>query len=152
MQSQQDKWELIKYQRTRKNQSKQNDQDCMPQLGSGQASCFCLRLHISLSLFFPADWLSHALSSWQDGEPNLPRVYSLHFLRLVQAKLCIVTTGVTKWLSVPKHDASEMTLWGGLVNLPKLPGHQCRINFSIFKYKVWVIENNSCRILIIWKN
>lgn len=126
----------------------------MPQLGSGQASCFCLHLlHISLSLFFPADWLSltHCLHDRMMSQSSQEFISS-PFWRLIQAKFYIVTTGMWQTLlSARYEDAPEMTATGRFRNLPKLPGHQCRINSLFLNIRFMIENNSSCRILIVWK-
>lgn len=110
-----------------------------------------------LESLFPADWLfSHALSSWQDGEPNLPRVYKFYFLEISPSPSSALWPQVCdKHFSVRYEDAPEMTATGGFRNLPKLPGHQCRINSLFlnirFSWKQFLMQNFNCmKTIKIW--
>lgn len=109
--------------------------------------------HLLESLFSSCLAFSHALSSCQDGEPKLPRVYKFSFSEINPNQTLHLWPHVCdKHFSLPsKKDAPEMTATDQFRNLPKLPGHQCRIN-SLFLNIRFMIENNSSRrILIVWK-
>ena len=85
----------------------------MQELGSGQASCFCLHLlHISLSLFFPAVWLSlmhcpHVRMVSQSSQEFI----SSPFRRLIQTKLyicdhtCVTNTSHCPVRRCPRDDS-----------------------------------------------
>lgn len=108
--------------------------------------------HLLESLFSSRLALSHTLSSWQDDEPKLPGVYKFSFLEINPSQFYIVTTGMWQTLlSARYEDAPEMTATGRFRNLPKLPGHQCRINSLFLNIRFMIENNSSCRILIVWK-
>ena len=108
--------------------------------------------HLPESLFPSRLAFSHALSSWQDGEPKLPKVYKFSFLEInPNHALPLWPQVCDKHFSLPGKKMPEMTATGRFRNSPKLPGPQCRINSLFLNIRFMIENNSSCRILIVWK-
>lgn len=131
----------------------------MQELGSGQASCFCLHLfHIFLSFFFPAVWLSlmhcpHVRMVSQSSQEFV----SSPFRRLIQTKLyicdhtCVTNTSHCPVRRCPRDDSHR-----SIQKLTQITWSPMQNKFSIFKYNIYdwkqfLMQNFNCmKAIKIW--